>query len=152
MNKNEIRRIGEASARGFFVGLLALMIAAIVCGSCTRKIYIPVEQTQHSADTLWRTLWRTDTIIDRDTLQTFVKGDSVMIERIRWRYRVKEKHDTIRQTHTDSIYVREPYPVEVVRETARPLSWWQKTLMTLGGISAAGILAALALLLYRRKT
>lgn len=136
---------------GIFIGLLALIAASIVCSSCTRKIYIPVEQTKQSTDSLYRTLWRTDTIIDRDTLQTFVSGDSVVIERIRWRYRVKEKYDTIRQMHTDSIYVREPYPVEVVREVARPLSWWQKTLMILGGISAAGILITIALILCPKK-
>lgn len=130
--------------------LSLLIVVMMVCGSCTRKIYIPVEQTRQTVDTLYRALWRTDTVVDRDTVQTFVKGDSVVTERIRWRYRIREKRDTILQIHTDTVCVREPYPVEVVREVARPLLWWQKTLMALGILMCTGMCTALYLKIRKR--
>lgn len=131
--------------------LSLLIVAMMMCGSCTRKIYIPLEQTRQSTDTLYRALWRTDTVVDRDTVQTFVKGDSVVTERIRWRYRVREKHDTVREVRRDSVCVREPYPVEVVREVAQPLRWWQKTLMVLGILMCTGMCTALYLKIRERR-
>jgi len=128
--------------------LLAMLL--ILCGSCTRKIYVPVERAELRTDTLYCTLWNTDTVIDRDTVLTLVKGDTVTIDRIRWRVRVKERHDTVYRTKTDSVYVEKPYPVEVVKEVEKPLAWWQKALMSLGGMLAVCVLLVMGKWAYTK--
>lgn len=128
--------------------LLAMLL--ILCGSCTRKIYVPVERTELRTDTLYRTLWNTDTVIDRDTVLTLVKGDTVTIDRVRWRVRVKERHDTVYRTKTDSVYVEKPYPVPEPYEVEKPLSWWQKALMSLGGMLAVCVLLVMGKWAYTK--
>jgi len=77
---------------------------------------------------------------------TFVKGDTVLVEKVRWRVRVRERKDTVHETRTDSVFVRKPYPVEVVKEVERKLTWWQRTLMWCGGGSL--LVAVVALLIW----
>ncbi len=109
---------------------------------------MPVERTERHTDTLYRAMWHTDTVIDRDTIKTFVRQDSAVTEIIRWRWRVRERHDTVHRTDTDSVYVEKPYPVEVVKEVDKPLSWWQKTLMWIGAGIITCVLFALGKRLY----
>jgi len=123
-------------------------IAMAICCSCTRRIYIPVENTAIRTDTLLKVLWHTDTIIDRDTVLTLIQGDSVTTETIRWRWRVKETHDTLLQCKTDSVYINKPYPVEIIKEVEKPLQWWQKVLIWSGGIT----LLCLALSAWRKTS
>ena len=58
--------------------------------------------------------------------------------------RIEEKIITIR----DSI----PYPVEVevIREVAKPLRWWQRSLMWIGGIVILSVAAYVGIKIYRR--
>jgi hypothetical protein len=58
--------------------------------------------------------------------------------------RVEEKIITIR----DSI----PYPVEVevIREVAKPLRWWQRWLMWIGCITLLSVAAYVGIKIYRR--
>ena len=87
-----------------------------------------------------------DTIHQRDSIYYYIKGDTTIIER--WHYYTNNNNsirvDTLLKV--DSVQV----PVEVVREkevtkieeVEKPLKWYQKTLMGLGGL----LLIALALL------
>ena len=129
---------------------IVLLVLAFMFGGCTRTIYVPVENTRMHTDSAYTALIRVDTVIDRDTIQTYIHGDTVMIGRIRWRIRTKEHHDTVTQLRVDSVYREKPYPVEVVREVVKPLRWWQLALMWLGGISLAGIVVSLFLCLKKR--
>ena len=130
---------------------LVLFTIAIFCGGCSRKVYVPMERTEVRTDTLWKTLERVDTVIDRDTVQTYMRGDSVIVERVRWRVRVRERHDTVYRVRTDSVSVPVPYPVETVKEVEKPLSWWRKTLQFLGWLSVIGIALTLFLCLRKKR-
>ncbi len=131
--------------------VIALFAMLIFCGGCSRKVYVPMERTEARTDTLWKTLERVDTVIDRDTVQTYVRGDSVIVERVKWRVRVRERHDTVYRVRTDSVSVPVPYPVETVKEVEKPLSWWQKTLQLLGWLSVIGIALTVFLCLRKKR-
>lgn len=150
--ESEIHGTGERIAWTVLtLTVIALFAMLIFCGGCSRKVYVPVERTEVRTDTLWKTLERVDTVIDRDTVQTYVRGDSVIVERVRWRVRVRERHDTVYKVRTDSVSVPVPYPVETVKEVEKPLSWWQKTLQVLGWLSVTGIALTVFLCLRKKR-
>lgn len=76
-----------------------------------------------------------DTLVMRDSVFTLIKGDTLLIEKWHYLQAVTNalKSDTVRDTV--------PVVTEVVRtevrEVAKPLSWWQKTLQWAGGIALA---------------
>ena len=114
-------------------------------GSCTTTKYVTVpevhEHWHHSTDTIHKT----DSIIDRQTT-TIREVDSATMARYgiqmkqmqrAWLVesdRLQRGLSELRQTRSDTIHERDsiPYPVEVVKEVARPLAWWEKLLMLLG--------------------
>lgn len=108
-----------------------LIIATMLCMSCTRTVYEPVETVRTEKDVVTR--WLTDTVIQNDTRFIFVKGDTVIDWRDRWRERIKEVHDTMYVERTDSVPV--PYPVE------RKLTKWEQAKMDFGGIAIGVIIA-----------
>ena len=65
------------------------------------------------------------------------------------KYKLKEVHDTTYISKTDS--VPQPYPVEVIKEVEKPLSWWQKFRMTLGTIALGAVGIGIVLLIFRIK-
>ena len=127
------------SAYGALVTWLALMLLAMAAlmlsGGCTRKVYVPTEQTVYNTDTVYEAVLRVDSVIQRDSVAVVQKGDTVLITRYRDRYRVKERTDTVYKANTDSVRVREPYPVE------RELTKWEQTKMDFGGIFLGGLIA-----------
>ncbi len=150
--ESEIHGTGERIAWTVLtLTVIALFAMLIFCGGCSRKVYVPVERTEVRTDTLWKTLERVDTVIDRDTVHTYTRGDSVIVECVRWRVRVRERHDTVYRVRTDSVSVPVPYPVETVKEVEKPLSWWQKTLQFLGWLSVIGIALTVFLCLRKKR-
>ena len=127
------------SAYGALVTWLALMLLAMAAlmlsGGCTRKVYVPTEHIVYSTDTVYEAVLRVDSVIQRDSVAVVQKGDTVLITRYRDRYRVKERTDTVYKAKTDSVRVREPYPVE------RELTKWEQTKMDFGGIFLGGLIA-----------
>ena len=127
------------SAYGALVTWLALMLlvmaALMLSGGCTRKVYIPTEHIVYSTDTVYEAVLRVDSVIQRDSVAVIQKGDTVLITRYRDRYRVKERTDTVYKAKTDSVRVREPYPVE------RELTKWEQTKMDFGGMFLGGLIA-----------
>lgn len=111
--------------------LVALCIAMALCG-CTHTVYEPVETVRTEKDVVTR--WLTDTVIQNDTRFVYIKGDTVIDWRDRWRERTKEVHDTLYIERTDSVPV--PYPVE------RKLTKWEQTKMDFGGI-AIGVIVTI---------
>lgn len=145
-----------------FLGAIACLIISL--SSCkTQKqiefqrdsIQVPVVVTQeHTIEHLKIDHIR-DTLIQRDSIYHYIKGDTTIIER--WHYttnnNVQIRVDTLHKV--DSV----PVPVEVVREHVQvkteikevnKLTWAQKTLMGIGGIA---LLAAAIFIAYkiRRK-
>lgn len=103
-------------------------IAFTLC-SCTRTVYTPVETVRTEYEQV--TKWRTDTVIDRDTVSVLQRGDTILQESVKWRWRVRELHDTVIVERVDSVSV--PCPVE------RELSRWERTKMDFGGAAIGGL-------------
>lgn len=127
------------AAYGAIVTWLALMLLAmaalLLSGGCTRKVYVPTEHTVYNTDTVYEAVLRVDSVIQRDSVAVVQKGDTVLITKYRDRYRVKERTDTVYKAKTDSVRVREPYPVE------RELTKWEQTKMDFGGMFLGGLIA-----------
>lgn len=107
---------------------IALLICLLVLATgCARKVYVPVESTVSRTDTVYSAKVRVDSVIMRDSVAVFQKGDTVMITKYRDRYRVKELTDTVYQSAIDSVKVSVPYPVEKTLtswESFRLQSFW----------------------------
>lgn len=129
--------------------MLLVMVALLLSGGCTRKVYVPTEHTVYKTDTVYEDVLRVDSVIQRDSVAVVQKGDTVLITRYRDRYRIKERTDTVYKAKTDSVMVREPYPVE------RELTKWEQTKMDFGGIFLGGLCAvavlAVAVWIIKRK-
>lgn len=155
---------------------LTLLTLLLLLASCTRTVYIPTESTAVRTDTdsltrLIRVLIENnsskkeketlyvlqnrevtlnengDTI--KDKTDTFVNHDRQLEEENR---QLRIENDSLRrlQSRTDSVYIEKPYPVEVVREVAKPLSWWEKSLIWLG-IASLAFIVFLAIRWYKKK-
>lgn len=117
---------------------IALFICLLVLSTgCTRKVYVPVESAVSRTDTIYSAKIRVDSVITRDSVAVFQKGDTVLITKYRDRYRVKELTDTVYQSVIDSVKVSVPYPVE------RELSRWERTKMDFGGMAIGALVIAL---------
>lgn len=130
--------IGGAAALTVIMCLAAyaavgLLILACLAG-CTRTVYEPVERVKTEMETVTR--WRTDTVIQGDTRFIYIKGDTVIDWRDRWRDRTTQVHDTLYVERTDSVPV--PYPVE------RELSHWERTKVDYGGYAMVLLGAVIA--------
>lgn len=141
-----------------------ILIVLLLLPSC-RTRYITAPKVRHrtdsiavmSRDTVTKVAHQRDTIIVRDSVVMMVKGDSVIKEVWRYRDRVSIVRDTIRDGRTraytqvirDSIQI--PVAVETVKEVSRPLTWWQRTLQSLGWLALAAVAMLITWLVYRKK-
>lgn len=123
-----------------------LLILIVLISSCTRKVY--VENTKIEKDTVYLAKWHIDSILNSDTITIREKGDSVFIDKVRWRWRIKESRDTVYQWQSQ--YVEKPVPYEVVKEV-NVVTWWQKWLMGWGVISMLFMLIIFAKRLFLKK-
>lgn len=130
-------------AAGFVLAALACFVITL-CGCKSHKevqverVEVPVPIVQeHTIESVKIDHVR-DTLIQRDSIFHYVKGDTVLIERWHW---LQGSSNVVRVDTLikyDSIEV----PVEVVREKTRtvtkieevekPLKWWQQALMWMG--------------------
>lgn len=127
-----------------------ILLIPLIC-SCTKTVYVPVESKAVSNDSTYKAVYVDRLIVERDTVNTYTKGDTVYRESVKWRIHDTASRDTSRDTHTDSIEVPKPYPVEVIREVEREMRWWEKGLMWFGFASLIGICIAIWWLVRKRK-
>lgn len=126
---------------------LAFALFGWLLSSCTTTKYVPVTETHTEHHWHTDTVRQTDSIIDHRT--TLIREvDSATMARYgiqikdmqrAWLIetdRLQRELSRLRETKADTVTVRDsiPYPVEVDREVARPLTWWQQTRMHVGGI------------------
>ena len=130
------------------LGIVLMAIAAallIMCCSCTRTVYVP--QTSVQRDSIYLTQYKRDSIYIHDSIFQFLKADTMYIERWHTKYIERLSTDTMYIERNDTI--REPYPVE------KPLTYWQRTYMSIGKVSIGiwgGILIAiLAYIIIRSR-
>ena len=128
----------------FLIIILALSVMSIIFGSCkTKYITTEVPVIVHERDSFYKvnTLQIHDTLMMRDSIYHYVKGDTTIIER--WHQLQAINHiariDTVTQTEYKEI------PVTVTKtetvEVEKKLSWWQKLCILLGkiGLGILGI-------------
>lgn len=126
---------------------LIACLLAIITTACTttKEIYVPYETVR--TDSVYTVKFSVDTLIQRDSVFQFVKGDTVLIERYKMRYRSTLKTDTLYIERTDTIRV--PYAVE------NKLTRWQSIKQEAGGVAlgavAAALLALIAWLAIKRR-
>lgn len=146
---------------GVALGLLFCLIISLC--SCKpqkevqiERVEIPVVVTQeHTIESVKIDHIR-DTLIQRDSVYYFVKGDTTIIER--WHH--VQGNSIITKVDTLHIYDSVPYPVEVtkvkevtkIEEVKKPLSWWQKTLQIAGGVALLAIAFGLVWKIRRKAT
>ena len=128
----------------FALGLLICLVISL-CASCkpqkelqVERVEVPVVVTQeHTIESVKIDHIR-DTLIQRDSVYHYIKGDTMVIER--WHH----TQGTTTTTRVDTLHIYDsvPYPVtttqikEVTKvEEVNVLRWWQKLLMGIGGIS-----------------
>lgn len=123
----------------------ALLAAAALLAGCSPRTAEHVrERTVH--DTVRVAAERVDTLKTGDTLRVYVRerGDTVTVwrDRVRWRTRVRETHDTVWASRTDTVTRVERITVKRPRE----MGDWMWPM-------AAGVMAgaAAALYLFKRK-
>ena len=144
-----MRRRGEnRMCLGALMAVVALIAASFLCG-CTKTVYVPAQSVSYRADTVRLVTQRTDSVYRLDSVFVLQKGDTVVINRYRerWRDRREVVHDTTVAVRTDTIRV--PYPVEKTVEVEKPFPWWSKLLM-LVGILALSVAVAWLALKFRR--
>lgn len=128
------------SAWGAFLVWLALIVVvmlALALTSCTKTVYVPTEHTVYNTDTVYYAVLRVDSVIQRDSIAVIQKGDTVLITKYRDRYKVKQRTDTVYKAKVDSVYIREPYPIE------RKLTKWEQAKMDFREIGMVLIVIAL---------
>lgn len=128
---NTIRNIFVASGKWLCIILLTLAI-----WSCKSGRYIPVETVR--TDSIYINQVQRDSIYRHDSIYIREKGDTVWVEKYKYLFVDKLRHDTLYLSRTDSIRV--PYPVE------KELTRWQQMKLELGGW-AFGIIIAFALII-----
>lgn len=122
------------------IKLCALLAAVALLAGCSPRTVEQVrERTVH--DTVRVAAERADTFKTGDTLLVYVRerGDTVTVwrDRVRWRTQVRETHDTVWASHTDTVTRVERITVERPRE----MGDWMWPM-------AAGVMAGAAAALY----
>lgn len=110
-----------------------ILLLLVFCLSCTTVKYIevPVETIK----TEYITQFKTDTIIQKDSIDRYIKGDTVYNYKYKYIYKTSIAHDTLIVRDTIPVTIKE----EVYREVNK-LYDWQKGLMGLGIASMLGII------------
>lgn len=123
--------------------ILPILCLVLLCGchgtkTITERVEVPVVVTQEHHTESVKIDHVRDTLIQRDSVFHYVKGDTVRIEK--WHY----LQGTTNVVRVDTLHVYDsvPYPVRVdvekfitnTVEVEKPLRWWQKGLMWAGGI------------------
>lgn len=129
------------------VAAVTLVLALALCGCTTTTKYVPVERVTHHTDTVRELAVRIDSVMTRDSVAVYIRGDTVYLTKWRDRFRYSERIDTVYRSVADSVRVPQPYPVE------RKLTAWEQVKQDAGGwaLAAVGILAVAVAWLAKRQ-
>ena len=125
--------------RYLFISMILLLFASCRTIRTTQTEYVYVDRT----DTLTQYKYRVDSIAVHDSIVTFIKGDTVQIEKWHTAYRDRLRVDTVEKVRTETIYQTKIQTQTQIQEVNK-LYWWQKTLMWIG---IATILLSILLIL-----
>ena len=142
--------------------LLLLAAVGIVLTACKETEYITVpeyhEVHHHHTDSIKQTdsvtVEKETVIMQLDSAAMAQYGIQLKSAERAWLVKTAELERRLQQlieNHTDTVHERDsvPYPVEVIKEVEieKPLHWWQKALMFLGGAFIVGV----AIWIWRTK-
>ena len=114
--------------------ILGLVLLGFISCKTIEYVQVPVETVR----TEYITVNTKDTLIQKDSVDRYIKGDSVVIYKYKYIYKVSERLDTIIQIDTISV----PYALPPEIHEVNILKGWQKFLMACGA-------AAILLVVYR---
>ena len=153
MMRPQTDNVPVATCSELFFGVLFGLLACLLISLCSCKAgktiteYVekPVIVTQeHHTESIKYDVIR-DTLIQRDSVYHYIKGDTTIIER--WHY----LQGSTKVVYKDTLRVRDsiPYPVvteKIVKQEieVNRLNWLQKTLIYIGVISLIVLLLWLA--------
>lgn len=123
-------------------GIIILLLCALflaVISSCSRVQYVPVESVRTDSVKILQQM--RDSIYVHDSIFVKSQGDTVYINRYRYKYLDKVRIDTMYVINVDS--VRVPFPVE------RKLSRWERVKQEVGGIAMGIVILAIGLIIIR---
>lgn len=126
----------------FFLAIvLCLLLSWLLCGCksgkvVTERIEVPVVVTQERHTESVKIDYVRDTLIQRDSVYHYIKGDTTIIEK--WHYmtnnNVVSRVDTLIKIDSVQVPVVTEKIITNTQEVEKPLKWWQKVLMICGGI------------------
>ena len=123
-------------------GIIILLLCALflaVISSCSRVQYVPVKSVRTDSVKILQQM--RDSIYVHDSIFVKSQGDTVYINRYRYKYLDKVRIDTMYVINVDS--VRVPFPVE------RKLSRWERVKQEVGGIAMGIVILAIGLIIIR---
>ena len=97
--------------------VVTILLMSITC-SCTRTIYQEHEVIKH--DSIYVTALAVDTIIQRDSIHTIERGDTVRTVIYKYIYKVRERTDTCYVLRTDTVTKIE---TKVETKTVKKKDW-----------------------------
>ena len=119
--KDEMSRVG--TWRGVFVGLC--MVVCVGCGSR----YVPVHY-YHERESV---RVERDSVHFADTVRIADRGDTVLVEVVKWRTRYRSATDTVVRVDTVAI------PRELmVQPASERQPWWRRWLTAIGALVIVG--------------
>jgi hypothetical protein len=135
---------------------MCLLLSLLLAGCkgkeyITERVEVPVVVTQeHTVESVKIDHIR-DTLIQRDSVYHYIKGDTTIIER--WHY--LQGTTKVAKVDTLHIYDSMPYPVTTTKEVIKTeqvnvLHWWQKALIAVGGVAIIAILLTIVYKLRKR--
>lgn len=126
--------------RSFYLFLILCLV--LLLDGCrgtktiTERVEVPVVVTQEHHTESVKVDHVRDTLIQRDSVYYYVKGDTVRIER--WHYLQGTTNvvrvDTLIKVDSVQVPVVTERVVTQIEKVEKPLKWWQKGLMWAGGI------------------
>lgn len=121
--------------------IIPIILFLCSCSAQKQIIEIPVEvvKTEYIHDV------KVDSVYVRDSIDRYVKGDTVFIYKEHTKYKYLNKIDTIVKVDSVPKIVR----TETVKEVeVNHIKWYQKALMWIGGITS---LSLIGIIIYKRK-
>lgn len=160
MKRRTKETISEWGALLAWIALMLVILSALLLsGGCTRKVYVPVENTVLRTDTVYRSQLRVDSVkLIEHVYETDTRYDSIvpildsLNNVIGWdRYHFRETTkmnnreiarlqslvDSLRAVRQDTVIKQVPYPVE------RELTKWEQTKQDVGGMAIGALAIAI---------
>jgi len=128
--------------------LIAAVVGTLTGCTTTKKMVVEkpvvVEKIRH--DTIMQTRLRVDTCIMKDSVVVTEQG----VDRWHTRFVMRYRTDTVYRSKVDTIPKVVTVTKTVTKQVSKPLKWWQKALMWLGGGCIIGSLLCIMICVTKR--